>query len=146
MGMAFIKYRSLINNKWAFVIAAMGVLLLLNVRIGSFYNLGPHLMAVVLYIFLMNAGEWIMKIRIAEACITELSRISYAVFLIQHLEILQILEVWNPETPLKIMAILAITIVLILVEAKMLTLVTDAVVRKGIELTKIVKISKMGCS
>ena len=71
-----------------------------------------------------------MKNKIVEKVFTEISSISYGVFLMHHVAIFNVLGVWNPAAPSKILLLLAFVIVLVLCQAKALTIVTNAFVAK----------------
>ena len=129
--MIIIKNKDRIINKWSIFAAILSCLLLHFIKLPISDDIGNHLMGLFVFIIMSFIGEWIMKNNICEKIFTELSKISYAIFLLQHLAIVKVLNTWNPYSPIKVLILLAATIILVICEAKMLSLVTNSVVKKS---------------
>lgn len=131
LGMIIIKNKDKIINKWSTLAAILSCLLLHFIKLPISDDIGNHLMGLFVFVIMSFIGEWIMKNNICEKIFTELSKISYAIFLLQHLAIVKVLNTWNPYSPIKVLILLAATIILVICEAKMLSLVTNSVVKKS---------------
>lgn len=129
-GMILMKYRKFLLNKWCFLGNLIVFIVLCFIELPLRSNVSTHVIGLCLFEILFFGGEYICKINFLDLVFTELSNISYAVFLLQHIAIGTVLAAWNPSNPLKIIILEFCTIIWILCQAKVLTLVTNAVVKK----------------
>lgn len=129
-GMMLMRYREQVLNKWCALVSTIGFLVLWFVTVPLSVDVSIHLMGIFLFVILSFAGKHLMKNNFFDKIFAEMSSISYACFLLQHITIYEVLGAWNPSNPVKILILLVCTIVLILCKAKVLTLVTDAFVKK----------------
>ena len=128
-GMILMKYHKILSQKIFAIICAISFIILCFFKIPISSNICSHLIGLFLFGILVFIGEVCMKNTCINKIFTEISKISYAIFLLQHVTIYDILGAWNPAEPLKISILLVITIILILCQAKALTLVSNAVVK-----------------
>jgi len=128
-GMMLMKYKDLFLKKWCAIVCVVGFVLLCFVKMPISSDISSHLIGLFLFGLLVFVGEALMKNKMVDKVFTELSSISYAIFLLQHLTILDVLGAWNPSNPLKIIVLLIGTIILVICQAKALTLVSNAVVK-----------------
>lgn len=129
-GMMFIRYRRIFDRLYYCIPCIAGCLILLLFKLPIPDSVIFHLTGILLFISLYTAGRLIMKWRIAHAVFNRLSSISYAVFLIHHAIILMVLKLASPEKPLPVIALLCGTTVVILIAAKVLTLLSNAIVSR----------------
>lgn len=131
-GMFVIKNRKILINKFTAAVSLVAVLILMFLPLGRSADVCLRLMSAYLFLLLMFAGEWIMKSKVNNKIFGCLSKYSYAIFLLQHLIIVEILTRVNPFSPIKILAVLIIDILVTVVLAMLLTKFT-AVIVKSIE-------------
>ena len=84
----------------------------------------------------MKFGKYVMESKWISLCITGVSKNSYSIFLIQHVVIMKIPNAWKPNSVESVIAVIFGGIILIVVEAKMLDLVSGYVTRNLISLKK----------
>ena len=84
-----------------------------------------HISGICLLFILYFMGNIIMKHQYFCSLFSEVSKISYCVFLLQHLIIFHILDYYSPEEPFKVIILLGITIIYTLAMAKVLLIITN---------------------
>lgn len=129
-GMLLIRYKDIVVNKCVFLLSIFCCIVLLCVKIGISEELGFKLMGLALYCLIFKMCGYIKAGSVCDKVVLEVSKNSYAIFLLQHITILKIVNAWNPTKVLNIFALLFITIILIVCEAKILTFVTNGFVRE----------------
>lgn len=139
LGMFIIKYRSKVLNKYTLLISIISSLIILLFKLPIHSDICSHLLVVSLLIIMMISGEKIMKNRIINLVFTDLSSISYAMFLLHHLVIFKLLRAWYPSSSKQAFYLLVSIIVLTLVESKILTVVNNEVVKKVFDIKNIKK-------
>lgn len=122
-GMLVMKYKKQLLNRWTAIISLIIFSLIAFIKLPITTECLCLLMGGCLFILLFSLGEWLMKNSIADKVFTEIGNISYACFLLQHILIVNVLTAWNPDNPIKILILLFATIGLILLQAKVLTIV-----------------------
>ncbi len=110
-----------------FSLAGIGILSLVKLPLSL--NLTQHLMGIFLFVALWALGEWVMKFQSPNRLFGGINRLSYGIFLLHHQVILQLLGAWQPAGRRKAVILLAISLALTLCGAKVLTLVTDALLK-----------------
>ena len=110
------------------IVALAFCVMLGNVKVNILQNSGNHIMGIMVFIVLFVIGDIIMNKSVINKIFTELSKISYAIFLVQNTAIAKVTGVWNPSETYKVVILLFATIGLIICEAKMLTIITNEVV------------------
>jgi peptidoglycan/LPS O-acetylase OafA/YrhL len=125
LGMLFVKYRKKLLKPWFVIFCTAGIFLLLNIPLEVSEDPVNHLMGVCLFGVLTGFGTLCMKYRIPEKVFGELSRISYAIFLMHHVTILQIFVHWKPQNIAETLWGIAGMMVLAVIEAEVLTLVVN---------------------
>ena len=129
MGLLFIKYRKKLMTPMVFLVSLAGCIFFLFVKLPITANLAAHLSGIFFFVCLVHVGEWVMKPRLLAGFFAELGRLSYPIFLVHHRLLCRFAEAWQPGSPVKAMAILAFSGIVILCMAQALSIVTDAVVR-----------------
>lgn len=130
LGMLFIEYRKQIMIRPVVLVDALGYVLLGVVRLKMSLNASLHLLGICLFILLFALGEKIMEKPLLCKGFTELSKLSYPVFLIHHVMLQMILLIWQPEPWWQILLLQVFTVAVILVAAKILALVTSWIVAR----------------
>ena len=124
-GMMIMKYKEWFSNRWV-VLGCFAIgLLFCFVSLPILTKVGNHVMGVCLFVVLRYVGGYVMQLGVIHRIVTQLSGISYAVFLVHHVMIQKITRVWNPSSWWKATVLLIGGIAIILIMAKVLTLVTQ---------------------
>ena len=71
-----------------------------------------------------------MKNNICDIIFTNLSKITYATFLLQHITVDTILKIWFPKTTIDVITLLILTMLFVICEAKLLTDITNFTINK----------------
>lgn len=129
LGMLVMKHWKMLTGKWAALVSMIGIAAIGFFDLPLSDDLWDHLMGLFLFIFLAFIGEFIMKWRVSAKVFTQLSRVSYACFLLHHLTLADILAAWNPAQPWNVLLLLALSTVWILCLSTALTVVADAAVK-----------------
>ena len=127
IGMLLMKYRTYINKKPVIILNLILCIIILFVKMPIHKNVLEQILGCGLFCILWNVGNSVMKNRWIASTITYIGDLSYAIFLIQHVLILKVLSVTNPVENSKSMLVLLITILFIVLTAKIITIVTDAI-------------------
>lgn len=128
-----IKYRTYLMNRYVFISGLLGCLMLWYIRLPIASDICDHLFGGLLYCLLMIIGEKTLGNKWLYRVVAENSKLSYAVFLIHHVVIVKILNAWHIDSAKKVVVMLGAMTMMILFEAKMLSVVTDYFVRKFIK-------------
>lgn len=130
-GMIVSKYKEFFfQNKFLGFFSLIIFLFLCCFHLPNFY-LNQQLQGFLLLIILVQSGNYLMKTKIKNI-ITEISNLSFYIFLFQHIIILDMLGVANPEKWYKILIVLFSTIVLTIICAKVLSIVVNALLNSRI--------------
>lgn len=70
-----------------------------------------------------------MKSKFLNKSISFVSKISYPIFLLQHLIILMLLKIYNPQEPVMIILWMIIAIAVTIIGAKILSLITNLILK-----------------
>lgn len=130
LAMVLMKYRKYILNRYVAIASGIICIILANIKFEILSNAGNHVMGAFLFIVMYVFGEWIMKNNVVDKVFAEISRVSYGIYLLQHMAVMKVLTAWNPACPVNIIVVLLFTIILIFCEAEILTLVSKSVVAK----------------
>ena len=84
-----------------------------------------HLFGMLLYCVMMMVGEKLMANKLLYNVTAEISKLTYAVFLIHHIVIIRVLNAWRIDSAKKVVVMLGNLTLLILFEAKMLNVVVN---------------------
>lgn len=135
MGMLLVKYKKqLLDNRWLLIPAALLSVVLYIFELPYSYNLhniSVHVFGFCLLLLLYHIGCVLMKVPALGRLIAVMGALSYPVFLLQHRVILKVLGAKNPVSTWKSGLLLLATIVLTFLYAKVLQIVTDAVVKSA---------------
>ncbi|MBQ4541857.1 MAG: acyltransferase [Clostridia bacterium] len=135
-GMYVIKNRKIIINQTTAMVALASIFILACYPLKTSGNICVHLMAGYLFIFFMYAGEWVMKNKSCNKIFGTISKYSYAIFLFQHIVIIEILSRHYTTNAIAVFGLLIIDIIVTLVVAVLLTKFTNLI------MNGIAKISK----
>lgn len=128
-GMLLIKHTKWQKQKGAAAGALLAGVFLCIVKVPVSKNTAGHAVGICLFIVLYFAGRSIMEKKKIGSVISGVSRLSYPIFLLHHQIIYQVQAFRNPAVPWKMMAVLLFTIGLTLWGSKILSLVTEMVMR-----------------
>ena len=131
VGMIIIKYREFLTNRWSALVSLLCFTCLLLIEIPVSQDVCNHFTGLFLFVFLIFAGEKIMLNTVFNKIFTKIGKLSYAIFLLQHITIVKVLGAFNPSSPIKILILLFLTMLLIIVEALVLSLFTKYVLVKS---------------
>lgn len=127
MGMLLFKYRDILYKKSLIIISLIVFLLLYFVPIPFNGYILEHFMGAALFVLLYHAGAKIVKIKGVSSVINEIGRLSYPIFLLQHIIIGKILSFRNPVSGIKSMCLMVITILMTIIYAKALSVIAKSV-------------------
>lgn len=124
IGMIFIKFKDLFfKNKISWMVSLLILVVMRFVKFPNFVFF-HQIQGLSLLVVLVQLGNCVMMTR-WKSFFTELSKMSFSIFLFQHVVILDMQGVFNPEKWYKILVILFATIVLTLICAKILLIVVN---------------------
>ena len=128
LGLLFMEHRKKIMTLPGILAAAAGYILICVVKVPVHENARWHLLGACVFILLFALGEKVMARPRLNRIFTELSELSYPVFLVHHV-ILQVIQLfWQPAIWWQILLLEAVTVAVVLVAAKVLTVITKFVV------------------
>ena len=130
VGMMFMKYRSLLMNRFVVIFCMTGALVLCFVSVPINSQTCNHLFGMLLYCVMMVVGEKLLENKLLYNVTSEISKLTYAVFLIHHIVIIRVLNAWRIDSAKKVVVMLGSLTLLILFEAKMLNVVVDYIMGK----------------
>lgn len=94
--------------------------------------LATHITGMAFCLVLLYVGQFIMKSSVLCRIFQELASISYQMFLLQHIVILWVLQYRHPGSAWKSAVLLLVIIALTIAYAKVLSIVTDYVVKSAV--------------
>jgi surface polysaccharide O-acyltransferase-like enzyme len=136
-GIYVIKNRNFLINKVSATISFVSILILVFYPMHKSSNICTHLFAGYLFMFLMYVGEFIMKNKTCYKIFKTISKYSYAIFLFQHIAIVEILSRHYTTIPIKILGLLIIDILVTFILAVLLTRFTNLIIKGLNKITKI---------
>lgn len=123
-GMVALRYKDFFfKNKIVGIVSFLILIFLCCVRLPQFVFV-YQIQGLALMIVLIQAGNMIMTTK-AKPFFAEISKLSFCIFLFQHIIILDIQGVCNPQAWYKILVVLGATIILTIICAKVLSIVAD---------------------
>lgn len=93
--------------------------------------LATHITGMALCLVLLYVGQFIMKLSVLRQIFQKIASISYQIFLLQHMVILWVLKYRHPGSVWKSAVLLLVIIALTIVYAKVLSIVTEYVVKSA---------------
>ncbi len=130
VGMLILKHRSILESKLVFIVAIACSIILAGVKVPVLTeSMAGHLLGIALFFVLFHIGDKLMSVPALGSAISRFGKLSYPIFLIQHQVILKVLAFRNPVSPVYSMITLLLVIAMILVEAKILDLITTAILK-----------------
>ena len=122
-GILCIRNRTIILEK--FLSGLTAIILFLIVLILDFnISLKAQILGMLLFIFLVVSGNYLLKISLINAIITFISGISFYIFLIQHQIILNIFHFYNPGNFIVVLPLLCAIIILTIILSKVIQFIT----------------------
>lgn len=131
IGMAIEKYNLINNKKIAFgSIVILGFLLLVPLGQKSIFTKSiQHISGFCLLFILYFIGKFVMRSKSLSALFSEISSMSYCIYLLHHLIVLHILAYCSPTEPFKVIILLGISVIYTCVMAKILLIVTNSILK-----------------
>ncbi len=127
-GMYIMKYK-LYEKRVLGLISLIGTVVIASVKLPVHENVIAHVFAFFVWFVLFFVGKWVTKSEIIKKMLRELSGLTYAMFLLHHRLILQVLTGFMPVKPIKVIILSVLIVLLVIAYAKVLTIVTDAVLK-----------------
>lgn len=130
LGMLFIEHREKLSAKWVTGVFGIFALVLIFVKVPLDPFLCAQIIAVGLFLLFYQAGGYLMKFAPAKKFFAYTGRISYAIFLLQHVVMSQVLGLFTQYqlTIAQETLILAVTFVLIYIFAAVSTCLNKVLV------------------
>ena len=126
-GMVFIKNKKFFLNKRVIFLAfCMNIFLYFKKIYSNFPIFIYQLQGFTFLIILICLGKIIMNSRL-QSFFNEISRLSYCIFLIQHITIFNVFSIYNPKIWYKIIITLGIIILLIIIYSKIFITVIESI-------------------
>lgn len=132
IGMVIFKHIKYINNKWVIISSVFTFLIFFFVPINIDNIILERIFSFAIIILLYNLGRKISCKIIFKNIIKEISKISYSIFLLQHMIIGDVLSFRNYNDYGHSFIYLIISIGLTMVFAKILTIVSDYIISSNI--------------
>ena len=126
VGMLLMKHLHIMQRKYFFCVAIISFFLICLFRYPFGNNIGNHLFGILFFCILYRGGELIMKVKRVNSCIKAISKISFEIFLLQHLIVIAVLEFKNPVTTWRSLILILITILMTLIAAQGLHIIVSA--------------------
>ncbi len=125
LGMLFMKYRKVLSGKaaWGISIVIVFIVCALETTFPVYPVTRYHLTGIFLFVVLFTLGDYIMKIPYVSKGLSEISSLSFPVFLVHHLVILHAVGIYIPVSPAAKITLFVIVLLFIYAEAKVLSLV-----------------------
>lgn len=130
LGMLIMKNKKILTNKLIIISSVIISIIICTVKLPIKTNVLEHILGLALFFVLYYIGNYIMKIKALSVPISFISKVSYPMFLLQHLTILFMLRLFNPYEPVLIILWLLVIIALTIVEAKILSIVSNIVLKR----------------
>lgn len=133
LGMLFIRYREKLSAIWITVIFGGIALFLLFIKVPVDGFLCTQVIPVGLFLLFYQIGNYVMKVGFLRSFFSYTGKISYAIFLLQHVVMGQVLGLfgrYNPNLP-QILLILVLTFIMIYIFADVLTRLNKLLVKSG---------------
>lgn len=124
VGMTIVKYREILTNNIIALATLFFLIIMFIIKIPISQDISNHVVGFLLFVILFFIGNKIMNNSVCEKIFTKLSKLSYAIFLLQHITIIKVLGVSNPESTLKLWVLLIGTVILTVIQAEMLNITT----------------------
>lgn len=128
-GMLCCEYRKHLTKLPVLLVSLVGFVITVTVPLPLGANLCDHMAGAFLYLLLNAAGEVLMRRKWIHSLFRELGNLSYPIFLIHHQVIMRVTGSWQPGTPWKVAVIFLFALMQILLGAKALSVLTNAVMR-----------------
>lgn len=133
LGMLFARHPAFLDNVGVVIVAWLGMILIHVVQLPVPYNVAQCLVALFLFIILYDLGKRIGKREgLVRTGIENLSKISFAIFLVQHMTIYMVLGFRDFTEPWKALIMLIATIISTCIIATVLYVVTNVILRSKI--------------
>lgn len=132
IGIVFGKYKALfLEKRYVWLGALVVAVVVANVPLPGKENLWMHVMSASSFLVLQRIGSFVERITVkgksvgASVC-AELGGLGYCIFLLQHQLIVRMQAVYNPVKPLGIWLWMLVTTIVVVIYAKCLSVVTNA--------------------
>lgn len=133
IGMFISKYALYKNNICIAISFAMFVIVLfVKLPIHNYYSV--HICGLGLFFVMYYIGNKLIRLKTLSKVVMELSNLSFPIFLLQHLIVVQIIAAFKPTSVVCVMVFMFIACLLTIIEAKMLSVITKEVLNSNIYL------------
>lgn len=126
-GMLIMKNRKLLTNKLIVIVSFVVSIIICVFKLPINANVLAHILSLSLFFVMYYIGNYVMKSKFLNKSISFVSKISYPIFLLQHLIILMLLKIYSPQEPVMIILWLIVTIAVTIVGAEILSLITNLI-------------------
>ena len=125
VGILLRKYHKIIENEYVGIISIILFIVFHFVAIkNANYQIVIHLAGIYSFIALYWIGKIVMKNRRCKSIVLKGSRLSYSIFLLQHVIIVKVLELYNPVSVTMSLLLLLATIILTIISAWILNAIS----------------------
>lgn len=133
LGMLFIEYREKLSAAWITILFGGAALFLIFVKVPLDSFLCTQIIPVGLFLLFYHIGNSIMKVKVLKPFFSYTGKISYAIFLLQHVIMGQVLGLFGRYNPnlRQITLILGLTFVMIYLFADIATRLNRILVNSG---------------
>lgn len=122
VGMFIAKYPIYKSKVTALVSVAVAAVLMF-VKLPGYDSIYTHIMGFALFFVLMTVGEYVMKVKWLGTVTKEVSKLSYAIFLVQNVVALHLVNLTNPVGTGKVCIVLLAGIFITIVVAEVLYII-----------------------
>lgn len=128
-GMLIMKNKQLLTNKPVVIVSFIISVIICLIKLPINAVILDHILSLSLFFVMYYIGNYIMKSKLLNKSVSFISKISYPIFLLQHLIILYLLKIYNPQEPVMIILWMIVTIAVTIVGAKILSLFTNLILK-----------------
>ena len=125
-GMCLIRNSKHLKNVFVFFVSISIAVVLLFIRIPGMPHAVNWFTAIVLFIVLLNVGNWLGEGRVY-SFVRRFSSLTHGMYLVHHMLIVRIIPGWNPSNPAVALATYAMIVLLTLIFSKILEIIVREV-------------------
>lgn len=129
IGMLIMKNKQVLTNKPVAIVSFIISIIICAFKLPINTTILSHILSLALFFVLYYIGNYIMKIKPLNQSVSLISKLSYPIFLLQHLIILKLLRIYNPHEPVMIILWLIVTIAAAIAGAAILSVITNWILK-----------------
>ncbi|MBP3410268.1 MAG: hypothetical protein J6M10_04640, partial [Clostridia bacterium] len=126
----FIKNKHLFDKPLYALLCILGCIVMFTFKLPISENLANHLTGILFFVSLYTLGKLVMTWKVTHTIFTQLSRVTFALFLFHHKFIFAVLNYANPVGVIQVLVLLFCAILVFLLLSKALVVLTNAVTRR----------------